>query len=138
MGHIFLTTLYQHSKGICVPGYEVKLVDIKYDNKSRSKRGVSLVKGPSQSLGYYKNKERTMEKFDSDGWYRTGDIFSQDEKGFYKFESREDDLFKVKGRWVCPNEMESFVLSNFKTIVDTALIKTNQSLTDEELGPCTK
>nr|MDQ3746952.1 hypothetical protein [Acidobacteriota bacterium] len=47
----------------------------------------------------------------SDGWVRTGDIYRRDREGFYWFEGRGDDLFKVKGLWVSPVEVEEALLS---------------------------
>jgi acyl-coenzyme A synthetase/AMP-(fatty) acid ligase len=45
------------------------------------------------------------------GWMRTGDIYRRDREGFYWFEGRGDDLFKVKGLWVSPVEVEEALLS---------------------------
>ncbi len=39
-------------------------------------------------------------------WMRTGDIYRLDEEGFYWFEGRSDDIFKTKGLWVSPIEVE--------------------------------
>ena len=42
---------------------------------------------------------------------RTGDLYRRDEDGFYWFEGRSDDLFKVKGLWVSPVEVEDALLA---------------------------
>jgi acyl-coenzyme A synthetase/AMP-(fatty) acid ligase len=44
------------------------------------------------------------------GWVRTGDVYRRDEDGYYWFEGRSDDLFKVKGLWVSPVEVEEALL----------------------------
>jgi len=42
---------------------------------------------------------------------RTGDLYRRDPEGYYWFEGRGDDLFKVKGLWVSPLEVEEALLS---------------------------
>lgn len=37
-------------------------------------RGEILVRGPSFTVGYFKNPVATAQAFTSDGWFRTGDI----------------------------------------------------------------
>ncbi|WP_444998550.1 AMP-binding protein [Aliikangiella sp. IMCC44359] len=132
MGHIYLTSTYSHSKVNCLPGYEAKLADVKYSSEDGSESGVLMIKGPSQSLGYYKNIEKTQEKY-QEGWFRTGDIFRKDADGYYTFEGREDDVFKVNGRWVSPVDIESFVMSHFSSVVDAALIKVDADTLDSNV-----
>jgi benzoate-CoA ligase len=40
-------------------------------------------------------------------WTRTGDNLTFDEDGFFWFSGRDDDMFKVKGLWVAPIEIEA-------------------------------
>ncbi|MHB8841806.1 MAG: AMP-dependent synthetase/ligase, partial [Candidatus Aquicultor sp.] len=56
-----------------LPDVTVKLAD----------DGEILVKGPSVSPGYFKNKEATEHAF-ANGWLKTGDIGEFDENGFLK------------------------------------------------------
>lgn len=126
IGHVFLTNSEEYCKpGSCgkpVKGYQLKLVsDKELQNLPARKTGVLYVKGPSLGLEYWQDRLKTAEKF-INGWYRTGDIVSCDEEGFYYYHSREDDLFKIKGRWVDPLEVEQLVLSNFNQVIEAALI----------------
>ena len=124
MGHIFLTNTIDNAKGSSlgkvVPGYEVKLVDEK-GSADGDERGVLYVKGFSVSKGYMNLPDKNAERF-SEGWFRTGDVFTKDESGRYFYEGREDDLFKIKGRWVSPLDIENFVMSNFKKVKEAALV----------------
>lgn len=126
IGHVFLTNSEKHCKpGSCgkpVKGYQLKLVsDKQLDEFPKRQMGVLYVKGPSLGLEYWQDSSKTAEKF-INGWYRTGDIVSRDEEGFYYYHSREDDLFKIKGRWVDPQEVEQLVLGNFNYVLEAALI----------------
>ncbi|MDQ6984908.1 MAG: AMP-binding protein [Candidatus Dojkabacteria bacterium] len=67
-------------------GKPLKGVEIKFEDKE------ILVKSPSVTLGYYKNKEKTDEVF-KDGWYKTGDIGHLDKDGYLYIEGR--DAFKI-------------------------------------------
>ena len=47
--------------------------------------------------GYHNNPEATREAFDSDGWFKTGDVAIYDEEGFFSIVDRLKELIKVKG-----------------------------------------
>ncbi len=66
--------------------------------------------GPHLALGYRNNPELTAERF-QDGWYRTGDRVTQDANGDFHFHGRIDRQFKINGRLICPEEVESRVSS---------------------------
>jgi acyl-coenzyme A synthetase/AMP-(fatty) acid ligase len=46
------------------------------------------------------------------GWWRSGDRFFVDSDGYFFYCGRSDDLFKVSGRWVSPDEVERTLLSH--------------------------
>jgi acyl-coenzyme A synthetase/AMP-(fatty) acid ligase len=124
MGHIYITNTQENAKAGslygAVPGYEIKLVDTD-GNDTNCNRGEMYVKGPSMFQGYHGLPEKNSGKFQN-GWYKTGDIFNKNRDNSYSYEGREDDLFKVKGRWVSPLDIESFVLSNFCNVKETILV----------------
>ena len=47
-----------------------------------------------------------------DGWYRTGDIASLDERGWVRLTDRAKDMIKVNGHQVAPAEIESVLLGH--------------------------
>jgi acyl-CoA synthetase (AMP-forming)/AMP-acid ligase II len=85
-------------------------------------RGELCVRGPTVTPGYYKNPEANALSFDSDGWYKTGDIAYCDQttRKWYIVD-RKKELIKVRGFQVAPPEIEAVLLSH-PHIVDAAVI----------------
>src|SRR5437763_15746156 len=98
------------SSGRVVPGYEARLVDRAGREITGAGEGDLLIKGLSACAGYWMEPEKTAAAIEGE-WVRTGDIYRRDDDGFYWFEGRGDDLFKVKGMWVFPGEIEDALLS---------------------------
>ena len=98
------------SSGGVVPGYEAKLLDRAGQEIAGEGTGDLLIKGESAFAGYWRDAEKTDATIVND-WVRTGDIYRRDESGNYWFEGRSDDLFKVKGLWIAPVEIEEALLA---------------------------
>eukprot|EP00927_Polykrikos_kofoidii_P083888 TRINITY_DN8707_c0_g1_i1.p1 TRINITY_DN8707_c0_g1~~TRINITY_DN8707_c0_g1_i1.p1 ORF type:complete len:813 (-),score=144.43 TRINITY_DN8707_c0_g1_i1:82-2520(-) len=60
-------------------------------------RGEVLLRGPSVSLGYFKQPAKTAEVFDSDGWFHSGDVGIWQEDGSLVIVDRVKNLVKMKG-----------------------------------------
>jgi benzoate-CoA ligase family protein len=71
--------------------------------------GVMWVRGPSASMGYFEDREKSFRTF-LGPWCRTGDLFRLDHEGYLTFVGRSDDLLKVSGVWVAPLEVEDCLL----------------------------
>lgn len=74
------------------------------------KVGQLIVHGPQVTPGYWNNLYASSHRF-KNGWLYTGDLFSQDEDGFYFFESRMDDMIVSGGENIYPREVENVLLS---------------------------
>lgn len=72
--------------------------------------------------GYFNNSAANSESFDSDGWFKTGDIAYCDQKTRkWYIVDRRKELIKVRGFQVAPPELEGVLLSH-PQIVDVAVI----------------
>jgi long-chain acyl-CoA synthetase len=101
------------------PGSEVKLVADDGAAVATGEVGELLVRGPHVMIGYWAGpgKLHGLE----DGWYRSGDMMRQDEKGDFWFVSRRKDLIVRGGYNIPPPEVEQ-VLLRHRDVRDAAVI----------------
>jgi acyl-CoA synthetase (AMP-forming)/AMP-acid ligase II len=71
--------------------------------------------------GYLGLPERTQERFTSDGWFATGDLFAEDEPGVYRFVARIGDVFSSGGYNIYPREIEAAATAH-PAVEEAALI----------------
>jgi benzoate-CoA ligase family protein len=107
------------SSGYPVSDYIVEITDDNGRLLPDEKIGSLQVTGKSSMLGYWNCEQG---KFDSSSTpFVTGDKYWRDSDGFYWFVGRKDDLFKVKGQWVSPKEIEE-VLMNHESISEAVVL----------------
>jgi acyl-CoA synthetase (AMP-forming)/AMP-acid ligase II len=73
-----------------------------------STEGVLELKTPALTPGYLNLPKATAERL-REGWYNTGDIVRHDERGFFFFVGRADDMFVCGGENVYPGEVEKLL-----------------------------
>jgi 4-hydroxybenzoate-CoA ligase len=115
MLHIFVSNrpgmISYGSSGVAVPGYELRIVDERERDVADGETGELLVKGPSAAEGYWNQRAKSRRTFAGE-WTRTGDKYLRDADGFYRYQGRADDMFKVSGIWVSPFEVEAALVSH--------------------------
>jgi len=121
---LFLANRPDHmSPGTCgvpTPGTEVKILAQGGGPEiAPGEAGVLWVRMGCLAQGYWNLDERSGAVF-KDGWYCTNDMFCIDDAGFYEYQGRADDMLKISGQWVSPNEIEERVLAN--PLVDEAAV----------------
>ena len=120
-------TLRDGSMGKEMPGWSA--VILKPDEDVPANPGelgrVSLVLKDSPFAwftGYIGNKEKSAEKFSTDGrYYLTGDTGSVDEDGYFYFSTRDDDVIIMAGYRIGPFEVESALITH-ESISECAVI----------------
>jgi benzoate-CoA ligase len=63
------------------------------------------------ALEYWQQHEKSKATFRGD-WCVSADKFREDEKGYFWFEGRGDDMLKVSGKWLSPLEVENALLEH--------------------------
>ena len=77
--------------------------------------------------------EKTSECFTSDQWFRTGDVGSYDDEGYYTFKGRMSvDIIKSGGEKLSAIEIERIMLEN-ADIVDVAVVGIKDAEWDEKV-----
>ncbi|MCS6925407.1 MAG: benzoate-CoA ligase family protein [Candidatus Binatia bacterium] len=99
------------SSGKPTPGTTVRLVDENGQDVPVGQEGHLLVKMDSITPGYWLKQEKTRAVIWGE-WLRTGDLYRQDEDGYFWFCGRADDMLKTAGMWVSPLEIESVLLEH--------------------------
>ncbi len=126
MLHIFISNragdVVPGSSGTAVPGYELKIEDFEGNPVAEGDAGNLLVKGDSAATFYWNKPEKTASTMRGD-WMFTGDRYYQDEKGYYFYEGRSDDMFKVSGQWVSPIEVENSLIEH-PAVLECAVVFT--------------
>ncbi|MGP5315579.1 AMP-binding protein [Psychrobacter faecalis] len=117
--------------GVPVPSVDVIIIDDEGNRLGANEAGELCVKGPNVTSGYL-NRD-SSEDFTEDGYFRTGDIVSMDEKGYFRLLDRKKDMILVSGFNVFPNEVESVML-DCEGIIDCAVI----GIPDERQGEAVK
>ncbi len=69
----------------------------------------------------YYNDERSGESFTEDGWLKTGDVATVNERGFVRLVDRTKDLIKSGGEWISSVELENELMAHPK-IAEAAVI----------------
>jgi malonyl-CoA/methylmalonyl-CoA synthetase len=84
--------------GFPLPGISVRIDD-----------GELFVHGPNVCAGYWRRPDATAVAF-VDGWFRTGDLATRSDDGYYTLLGRKSDLIISGGFNIYPREIEELLL----------------------------
>lgn len=94
------------------PGIEVKVLDDSGNPVTPGEVGTLWFKGPGNSIGYYKDLEKTMtEAFDKDGFATPGDLVTVTDDDYVKIMGRKKNIIIRGGQNIYPKEIEDYLLS---------------------------
>lgn len=109
------------SLGKPVFGCEVRLVDAEGEDVTQPNvPGEAWIRSRTACFFYWRKYDKSRETFVGP-WTRTGDNLMFDEDGFFWFAGRDNDVFKVKGLWVSPLEIEAAV-SAHPAVLESAVV----------------
>ena len=115
MWHIFISNRPGAVKpgtiGTVVPGFDVRVRDDLGHDLPDGEVGMLWVRGESQAIGYWQQMDKTKAAFRGE-WYVSGDLIRRDAEGYFTYCGRADELLKVGGRWLAPQEVEGCLLQH--------------------------
>jgi 4-hydroxybenzoate-CoA ligase len=124
MLHIFLSNrpddIRYGTTGKAVPGYEVRILDDAGGEVVAGEPGELVVRGPSAAEGYWNQRDKSRRTFRGE-WTHTGDTYTRDADGYYRYCGRSDDMLKVGGIWVSPFEVEEALIGH-PAVLEAAIV----------------
>ncbi|MFC1942341.1 AMP-binding protein [Chloroflexota bacterium] len=97
------------------PGIEIKILSEDGGEVKPGESGTLWFKGPGNSIGYYRDLEKTMsEAFDKDGYATSGDLVAMTGDGYIKIMGRKKDIIIRGGQNIYPREIEDYLLAHPK------------------------
>jgi crotonobetaine/carnitine-CoA ligase len=100
----------------------------------RGAAGELWVRGPGLCAGYVDDPEATSALF-RDGWLRTGDLFRQDELGYYHLCGRLKDMIRRSGENIAAREVET-ALTELDAVIEAAVIGVPDPARGQEVMAC--
>ena len=106
------------SVGKPIPGLDAKVFlpmgDGRYQEAKTNEVGELYVRGSAVMQGYYNPNAQggaqiISGRYRDDNWMATGDLFSQDEDGYFYFKGRSKDLIKQAGFCLYPKDIENLI-----------------------------
>jgi long-chain acyl-CoA synthetase len=124
---------FSGSIGLPMPNTELCLLDDEGREVPAGTPGEICIRGPQVMAGYWQRPDETARVMTADGFFRSGDIGTVDERGFFRIVDRKKDMILVSGFNVYPNEVEE-VVTQMPGILECAAI----GVADESSGESVK
>jgi long-chain acyl-CoA synthetase len=115
------STAFTGTIGLPMPSTELKLLDDDGNEVPPGTPGEIAIRGPQVMAGYWQRPDETAKVMTADGFFRTGDIGTMDERGYFKIVDRKKDMILVSGFNVYPNEVED-VLTQHPGVLECAAV----------------
>lgn len=108
------------SVGKPLPSVEMKIVDEQGHELPHGQIGEICVRGPNVMKGYWNLPKETAEAFFGE-WFRTGDLGTEDDDGYFCIVDRKKDMIIINGMNVYPRIVEE-VLYKHPAVREAAVI----------------
>ena len=126
-------TAYNGCIGLPISSTTVLILDENEKEVAHGEVGELCIKGPQVTQGYHNLPDETAHLFSKDGWLKTGDIATMDDRGYIKIVDRKKDMILVSGFNVYPNEVED-VVDGMDGLLEVAAV----GVPDEKSGEVVK
>ena len=97
--------------GVVTPGVDARIIDPEtLQEVAPGEQGELVARGPQVMSGYWRNDEANASAFialDGQRFFRTGDLATQDEEGYFFMKDRLKRMINVSGYKVWPAEVEN-------------------------------
>lgn len=134
MLHIFISAadedIVPGSTGRVVPGYEARVVDENLVPVAPGVPGRLAVRGPT-GCRYLDDDRQSV--YVQGGWNITGDVYTMDEAGYFRYLARADDMIVSSGYNIAAPEVENALLTH-AAVAEVAVV----GVPDEERGMVVK
>jgi fatty-acyl-CoA synthase len=105
-----------------LPHTEIRIVDpVSLETVPVGTAGELWARGYFAMIGYFDMPEATAETLTSDGWVRTGDLATMDERGYCRIVGRLKDMIIRGGENLFPAEIEE-VLYRHPSIAEVTVV----------------
>jgi long-chain acyl-CoA synthetase len=127
------STQFTGTIGVPLPSTYMKCIDDAGNEVAVGQPGEIAIKGPQVMAGYWQRPDETAKVMTPDGYFKSGDIGTMDERGYFKIVDRKKDMVLVSGFNVYPNEVEE-VVSQMPGVLECAVV----GVPDEKTGEAVK
>jgi len=118
--------------GIPIEGCEMTLLDDSGTEVAQGEVGEIAIRGDNLMKGYWRNPEATATSI-PDGWFRTGDLATVDEDGYFTIVDRKKDMILRGGMNVYPREVEELLYTH-PDVLEVAVVAVPDELLGENVG----
>jgi len=119
--------------GLPVPSTEIAIRDDTGADVAHGTPGEICIRGPQVMAGYWNRDDETAKVMTADGYFKSGDVGTMDERGYVRIVDRKKDMILVSGFNVYPNEIEQ-VVSLHAGVLECAAV----GVPDEKSGEAVK
>lgn len=120
------------SIGTPIAEVQMRLIDPDFNDVAPGAVGEIAIKGPNVMKGYWQRPDATAEVI-RDGWFRTGDLATRDDDGYYFIVDRVKDMIIRGGFNIYPREIEE-VLYEHPAVAEAAVVGIPDDVMGEEVG----
>ena len=118
--------------GVAIPGCEMRCVDLEGNEVPVGEVGEIAIRGDNVMKGYWGKPDATAEAI-PDGWFRTGDLATMDDEGYFTIVDRKKDMILRGGMNVYPREVEELLYTH-PDVLEVAVVGMPDDLLGEQVG----